>query len=301
MAGLRQHVVERTMTENAQVHTTCAGTRFAPWPQDVASRKCESPDQLFGTIAREVVPRLVLAHRSLTASVCDQGPDAPVRSPTRSDITEFGQLLIETDHAAISRYIEAYRGRGLSVETMYLDLLAPTARHLGELWDEDLCHFTDVTLGLHTLQRILRDLRPEFLSVCSLPRLGRQVLLAPGARDQHTFGLFMVAEFLSRAGWIVTLTSRGSAREIAGLVRKRWFSLIGFSLSCDSGLDELAATIRTVRRTSRNRSVGVLVGGRVFADRPDLVRLVGADATAADARNVAPQAKNVLNLLPDYQ
>ena len=144
-------------------------------------------------------------------------------------------------------------------------------------------------------------MRPEFLSTSPLPGLGRQVLLAPGAGEQHLFGLFMVAEFLSRAGWVVTLSSRGSAREIASLVRKRWFSRVGFSLSCDKGIDELAATIRTVRRTSGNRSVGVLVGGRVLANRPDLVRLVGADATAADARNVAPRAKNVLNLLPDCQ
>jgi methanogenic corrinoid protein MtbC1 len=34
---------------------------------------------------------------------------------------------------------------------------------------------------------------------------------------------------------------------------------------------------------SRNRAVWVLVGGRVFMDRPDLVARVGADATASDA------------------
>jgi hypothetical protein len=39
-----------------------------------------------------------------------------------------------------------------------------------------------------------------------------------------------------------------------------------------------------------NPALGVLVGGRVFVERPDLVALVGADATASDARQAALQA-----------
>ena len=40
------------------------------------------------------------------------------------------------------------RGRGVSVEALYVHLLAPAARHLGELWEDDRCHFADVTVGM---------------------------------------------------------------------------------------------------------------------------------------------------------
>ena len=60
--------------------------------------------------------------------------------------------------------------RGASVETLYLDLLAPTARHLGDLWDADVCDFTEVTVGLGRLQQVLHELSPAFQSEIAQPR-----------------------------------------------------------------------------------------------------------------------------------
>ena len=44
-------------------------------------------------------------------------------------------------------------------------------------------------------------------------------------------------------------------------------------------------------------SIGILVGGPMFIERPDLVGLVGADATAADGRQATLQAETMLALL----
>jgi hypothetical protein len=52
-----------------------------------------------------------------------------------------------------------------------------------------------------------------------------------------------------------------------------------------------------MRRASRNPALGVLVGGRVFVERPELVALVGADATASDARQAALQAESLRRLM----
>ena len=40
-----------------------------------------------------------------------------------------------------------------------------------------------------------------------------------------------------------------------------------------------------------------MVGGRVFAEKPELAGLVGADATATDGRQAALQAETLLALL----
>ena len=86
-------------------------------------------------------------------------------------------------------------------------------------------------------------------------------------------------------------------RELAELVGKQSFTLVGFSLSGDQRLDALASSIRSVRRASCNRGIGVLVGGPVFVGHPELVSLVGADATAQDGRQATQQAQNTLSLL----
>jgi len=56
-------------------------------------------------------------------------------------------------------------------------------------------------------------------------------------------------------------------------------------------LEPLARTIHALRRASRNADIGVMVGGQVFNEHPEYVALVGADTTAADARQAALQAE----------
>ena len=144
---------------------------------------------------------------------------------------------------------------------------------------------------------MLRELSPVFQHESEYPEGGRRVLLIPMPGEQHIFGLSVVVEFFRRAGWDVCDGAVASNDELVELVRSEWFNVIGFSVSCENRLDALAAGIRAVRRASRNRAIGVLVGGRVFIEQPDLVAFVGADATAVDARQSALQAENLLTLL----
>ena len=70
----------------------------------------------------------------------------------------------------------------------------------------------------------------------------------------------------------------------AALVRSEWFEVICISAGSDARRDWLSAGIAAVRNASRNRAIGILVGGPSFSLNPDLAALVGADGTAVDAR-----------------
>jgi methanogenic corrinoid protein MtbC1 len=48
---------------------------------------------------------------------------------------------------------------------------------------------------------------------------------------------------------------------------------------------------------SRNRHIGVLVGGPLFTQNPDWVARVGADATAHDALHAVQQGQAMVGLL----
>ena len=249
---------------------------------------------LLTTIESEIIPRLVLSRRGAAEP-------APVRQPLGwmpgdGEIAEFADLVSNQDVAAASTRIEAFRSRGITVETLYLELLAPTARYLGDLWDADIADFTSVTLGCSRLQQLLHELSPAFVHEIDHHEHRRRVLLVPVPGEQHTFGVYMVAEFFRRAGWDVWSGSMPN-RELAELVSGEAFTLVGFSISADDRLDALASSIRSVRRASCNRGVGVLVGGPVFVGHPELVSLVGADATAIDARQATHQAQSTLSLL----
>lgn len=250
---------------------------------------------LLRTIEVEIIPRLVLARRAL--------PEAPAVLPeldldlARNDVSELAGLVLNRDVDVARSFVETLRTRGTPVESLYLDLLAPAARHLGELWTEDLCDFTQVTVGLGRLQQVLNELGPAFRTEAEHHEAGRRALLVPLPGEQHTFGLFMVAEFFRRASWDVWSGALPSTTDLSRRVREEWFAVIGFSVSTERGLDTLAASIRAVRRASCNRGIGVLVGGPMFIDHPEYVALVGADATAMDGRQAVAQAHNLLALL----
>lgn len=262
----------------------------------VARQRRESGRLLTSVVETEVIPRLLLARRAGSGAVParDDGGSAP----TPEEVEELVALAVAHDGERASAYVEAVRAaRGASVETLYLDLLAPAARRLGELWTADLCTFADVTVALGRLQQVMRGLGPAFRGESGQRGHGRRALLAPVPGEQHTFGLVMVADFFSRAGWDVWSGPAASRAELVALVRADWFAVVGLSAGGDTHIAALAATIRAVRRASRNRAVGVLVGGPAFVARPELAALVGADATAADGRQAVLQAQSLLSLL----
>jgi len=251
---------------------------------------------LFETIEAEIVPRLLLSHR--TTPQLPRIPAVNAQILQSDDVAELGRLLLTDRFDAAFSFIGKMQGRGASIETLYLDLLAPTARHLGDLWTQDLCHFADVTMGLCRLQQVLHEFSPAFLHEVPVLEGGRRALLVSVPGEQHSFGVTMVAEFFRRAGWDAWTGAPASCDALVRMVRTQRFAVVGFSISCDRQLDALASSIRMVRRSSRNRSIGVLVGGRVFVEHPEMVALVGADATAADGRQAPVQAENLLALIP---
>ena len=297
MAGVRQRAISRETTwdSSEKAHPEMdAVAKLRPVEQ------CEGLERgmarLVRTIEGEIIPRLMLAHRS-GAGEAVSSPPGPA-GLSAQDVQAFSRLVLKKDLAEATAFVEARRARGSSLEALYLDLLAPAARYLGELWEADLCDFTEVTFGLWRLQQLVRELSPAFQHEAEYRGHDRRALLLPAPGEQHSFGLFMVAEFLRRAGWDVWAGPEVSVEELLSIVRKEPFAVVGLSVSSEQRLEGLATTIHAIRRASRNRGVGVMVGGQIFKERPELVALVGADATALDGRQACLQAESLLRLLP---
>ncbi len=230
-------------------------------------------------IEHEIIPRLMLAHP--TAEDCLAV--APSSSPKVSaeDVTAFAKLVLAPDENVAHACIETMRSSGVSVETIYTDLLAPVARYLGELWEEDLCDFTEVTLGLGRLHQVLRELSPAF-SQSHHKANGRRALLLPAPGEQHTFGLVMVSEFFRRAGWDVGGGPWEAGADPVMMVQSEWFDVVGFSLGDATRLDALAECIKQIRKSALNSAISILVGGPLFLAHPEYVSYVNADAASTD-------------------
>jgi len=255
------------------------------------------------TIEHELVPRLLLAHRAGPLS-----PSARVALAERlavdgaivrsDDLDAFLASVLGADEDAASGLVRDLIERGVRVESVYLDLLAPTAVQLGGMWETDECDFLEVTIALGRLQRVLRELSGRFVATGSPEAVAGTALLSSIPGEQHTLGLFMVAEFLLRDGWGVQVGTPATTDELLALVRDEWFDVVGFSAACDTRLLKLRHDIASVRRQARNPRIVVLVGGRIFVDNPELVARVGADGYAPSAADAPRCARELLERLP---
>ncbi|MBV9825816.1 MAG: cobalamin B12-binding domain-containing protein [Alphaproteobacteria bacterium] len=241
-------------------------------------------------IDQRVIPRLLINHASQAVAA------AATRQISAQDIIDFTTMLLAHDLASVLARVAELRDHGRSVDAIYLDLLGPSADYLGELWSDDNVNFVDVTVAIGVLQQVVRELRPAFRGTHEQPPNGGRALLGSAAHEQHTFGLFVIAEFFHRAGWAVWYEPAADAGSIARIASRESFTLVGLSASSDRMIDALTEEIRTVRRVSRNPNVKVMVGGRVFSEHPELVAAVGADTTAPDARAAELQARTLITL-----
>lgn len=266
------------------------GSMAVSWPAPAADTPAQAGRriaQLARTIEHEIIPRLMLAHR-----VSDEPPPPAAAADGRhfdaAAVQGFARSVIGPDDGLAWAEVEAHCARGVPIEQIYLDLLAPAARCLGRWWTEDLCDFTDVTIGLGRLQRIMRELSPSFGRLVDRPVDPMRVLLLPAPGEQHTFGLVMVAEFFRRAGWDVAGGAWESGSDAARMVAAEWFDVLGLSLAAEVHVDALAQCIADARAASRNRELAVIVGGPIFDLRPDFRARVDADFVSVDGRS-APE------------
>jgi MerR family transcriptional regulator, light-induced transcriptional regulator len=247
---------------------------------------------LVSTIENDIIPRLLNAHRAR-----HQRPAVLAAIPAKLDsywVEKLAQIILVNDAGAASAFVESIRAKGIALETIYLDLLAPAARHLGELWNNDETDFTQVTIGLWRLQQLMYEFSPAFQDDTEHGTKLRRTMLVPVPGSQHTLGLLMVAEFFRRAGWVVWGDPTASVSDLLHAARTQWFDMIGFSVGTQTQFGALTDAISAIREASQNPDITVMVGGPVFVANPELVELVGADATAADASKAVDYAETLI-------
>ena len=270
--------------ETARWHDIAAA--FRPVPALVLDDPMAPPSigadrSLASLIEGQIIPRLMLAH-GMSAEV---SPGAAPGRIEQDDIEALVPLTLTCDAGDVLAQVDRVLARGLGIDAVMVKLLAPTARRLGTLWEEDRCDFIEVTMGLWRLQEVVRE-----LSARSAPPFGlldggrpRRALFVALPGDQHDFGAVMVAELFHRHGWDVDTAPGANMAELLAEVGRHHYDLVGLTVSCDCHTARLSSAILSVRSVSRNPGVRVMVGGRIFVDDPKLAQHVGADGTAPDA------------------
>jgi methanogenic corrinoid protein MtbC1 len=245
-------------------------------------------------VESEIIPRLMLAHRSSAAN--DDGRRAlkPVLGEETTDA--FARLAASHDSQSLVAFVGDLLSAGVSREQILMDLLVPTARRLGEYWNDDTASYADVTVGLGRLQQLVRTLGGAPMENDVEGGSALSAVFAPAPDEQHTFGLFIVEDCFRRAGWRTWIETSPHQDDLLETVRLHWFDVFGLTASNDIPPARVAQQIRAVRAASRNPDLFVLFGGRLSLEQPEFAKAVGADARAEDGDHALLVAHQALLL-----
>lgn len=286
---------EPITTHWRSVSTTAIRAKFVGPPTPVAGSVTMAPaEPLAEILENAILPRLLAAHGLMPK---DRGPTRPGPVPDQFDVETLAPLAMDVEADALLDHVDALLRQGVSVDSLFVDLLAPAARHLGIMWDEDRCDFVQVAMGLWRLQEVVREISAR-LPPEHPPGYGHQhVLLAAMPGEQHSFGTVMVDEMFRRDGWQTDALLDATRAELIERVARDWFDVVGLTVSRDCNIDPLPRLIRALRSVSRNPRIIVMVGGRTFMQDPSLAAAVGADGTATDAIKATAVARDLVHAI----
>ena len=239
----------------------------------------DQPDSVNAIIEGEIIPRLLMAHASTDA----QPRSKRSRTISADEASRFAVLPLRLEAASLLEEVDAFITKGASVETICLDLLAPAARRLGEMWEANECDFLDVTMGLWRLQEVMREVAARSPAVMGGVTLPYSALFSPMPGDNHNFGTLMIEEVFARGGWRSEALVKPERRELLDRLARQPFDLIGLTLARDCPSTAIGNLIKAMRNVSANPHIIVLVGGRMINENPGVAIEVGADGTGADA------------------
>ena len=264
-------------------------------PLDLARRrfamaKMDEPDSVNMIIESEIIPRLLMAHAS--------GGDAVKAKRSRpinpEDASRFALLPLRLEAASLLEEVDVFIANGATVETICLDLLAPAARKLGEMWETDECDFLDVTMGLWRLQEVMREIAARSPSEHGGLTPQRSALFSPMPGDHHNFGTLMIDEVFARGGWKSEALIKPERRELLDRLARQPFDVVGLTLARDCPSGAVANLVKAMRNVSANPHIFVLVGGRMINESPGIAKEIGADGTGADALTALDIANNLV-------
>lgn len=252
-------------------------------------------DPMTAAIEAELIAQLLVAHTSGSdpLTVAGIAPDNQ-----KAKAKSLDELPLELDAGDLLAEIEALIDAGVSVETVCVEVLAPSARYLGEMWERDECDFVEVTMGLWRLQEVMREIVDRAPGKAPSEANERVAVFAPLPGDDHSFGAQMIDQVFARAGWTSSALIAPTSRDLLDCVAKQKVDLVGLTVSHDCSIRALRSLIQAMRSVSANPHMRVIIGGHTVNTTPGIVAEVGADGTGVDAKAALKLAERLILAAP---
>jgi MerR family transcriptional regulator, light-induced transcriptional regulator len=221
-----------------------------------------------------------------------------------SEVRALTRLAIEANESVVEAFIMNVVNRGVAIEKIYAELLAPSLKMLGVMWEDDTVGFAPMTVACWKIQKTLFNLAaiPDKASLERFTGIALNTLQAhqkvgrlflacvPGTK--HTFGIQILADIFRRNQWHVEVAS---ATRLADIVEESASSnadVIGFSIGSDTLIPTMQAIAKDVRKATKQFAPAIIAGGPIFCNGVVQPSLIGVDYVCGDANDALKWASS---------
>ncbi len=199
-------------------------------------------------------------------------------------IRDFASQVLLHEVETLTDMVTTYLDLNIAPETIFIQLIAPAARELGDKWSRDECDFVDVTMGLWRLQSLLRTVAMWAPPSPGWNMRSNKALFTAMPGDQHSLGTLIISECFQRAGWEVETLIEPQQSDILQALSTTSFDVVGLTVTTDFYIASAPKLLTAMRSVSCNPNLAIMIGGPALGYDPARARELGADGTAPDAQ-----------------
>lgn len=229
---------------------------------DLDQLRTALPPDTVTALAKEVIARLAGKAKN---SKADPGT-----------IVGLSKALVSADPEAAAALIEKHFARGLTIDAIYLEYLAPASEQLGEWWTSDKVSFAEVTVGTGRIYAIMRSLSRRIRPAPQTKEKSALFAMVPG--DDHVLGLRMAIDLARDEGWEIEAHLATEHDALVDEITASGHLLVGLSAGSSHSFPNLVRLIVALRVSVPN--IKIVLSGGILDKSQDKVQLLDADAIA---------------------
>jgi len=200
--------------------------------------------------------------------------------------------LLDGRAADAAMEVERAQKRGWSVLRLYLEMLMPALRTVGDLWEEGRINVAQEHRAVQITLEILGRIRSGFSPSASA---GKRILVTTPPGETHWVGARMAADVFELNGLAVDFLGPDTpAQGIVDYVRQRGQDLVALSVTVTGALKGALAVIRALRKA--HPKLPVLLGGLAAGAARSWKKENRPDAIAEDPLQGFTEACRLLRL-----
>jgi MerR family transcriptional regulator, light-induced transcriptional regulator len=255
----------------------------------MSSVLAEEPDL---EIPQKVWDLLDFAQKLMLDSELYQALTLKPENPYLEQAEQYKSFLLGARKHEALQYIQKLADEGIGIRNIYLDILQPVQREIGNLWHANKISVAQEHYCTGLTQLAIAQLYPRLFTAS--PKKHSMIATCVSG-ELHEIGLRMVTDIMELDGWDTTYLGANMPNEsIVKSIAQGKADLVAISVTYPLNLHKAEQLIAQIREDASLSRVKIMVGGYPFLSDPTLWQKIGADSFATDASLAGKIAANLV-------